>query len=128
MVAETPDELARLHAKIKTERELGLTSEVLQGRELADLAPALATDLAGATFCPEEGLVNPLLATGAFASAACGHGADIRTGCEVRAVDATGSGGFIVHTKAGPLRASRVVNAAGAWAGRLPGSPGCPSR
>jgi glycine/D-amino acid oxidase-like deaminating enzyme len=126
MVAETPDELTRLHAKIKTERELGLTSEVLQGRELADLAPALATDLAGATFCPEEGLVNPLLATGAFASAARGHGADIRTGCEVSAVDVIDSGGFIVHTRAGPLRASRVVNAAGAWAGKIARLAGVP--
>jgi glycine/D-amino acid oxidase-like deaminating enzyme len=126
MVAETPDELARLRSKIELERELGLTSEVLHGRELAELAPALARDLAGAAFCPEEGLVNPLLATVAFASAGRSHGADIRTGCEVRAVDVTDRGGFVVHTNNGPIRASRVVNAAGAWAGRIARLAGVP--
>ncbi|HEY7146861.1 MAG TPA: FAD-dependent oxidoreductase [Streptosporangiaceae bacterium] len=119
MVAETAAELARLRAKIEPERELGLTSQIVGGRELAELAPALARDLAGAAYCPEEGLVNPLLATGAFASAAAGHGADIRTGCEVRAVDVLDRGGFVVHTSDGPVRAARVVNAAGAWAGRV---------
>ena len=69
--------------------------------------------------------MNPLLATGAFASAARGHGADIRTGCEVSAVDVIDSGGFIVHTRT--ARWGITVDQRGrTWAGRIARLAGVP--
>jgi glycine/D-amino acid oxidase-like deaminating enzyme len=118
MVAETAQELGRLPDKVAVERELGLASEIVGGQELARLAPALSEDVAGAVFCHDEGSVNPLLATGEFARAAASNGALIRTGCEVTAVRIDAAG-LTLTTTSGRVKAARIVNAAGAWAGRL---------
>ena len=60
MVAETPDELQLLYDKQVIEREAGLETHVLTGRELREFAPYLADDLTGASYCPDEGHANPL--------------------------------------------------------------------
>jgi glycine/D-amino acid oxidase-like deaminating enzyme len=112
MVAETPDELQILHDKHAIEAEAGLETNVLEGAELRRFAPYLAEDLLGATYCPAEGHANPFLAAPLFARRAVDHGAVVRTGVEVTAVEP----GFVLTTTAGPLRAKRIVDAAGAWA------------
>jgi glycine/D-amino acid oxidase-like deaminating enzyme len=115
MVAETPEELQLLHDKQSIEAEAGLETLVLEGEELRRFAPYLAPDLLGATYCPAEGHANPFLAGPTFALRAVERGAVLRTGVEVTGVDP----GFVVRTSAGEVRAQRVVNAAGAWAGEL---------
>jgi len=122
MVAETPDELQLLQDKQTIEREAGLETHVLAGTELQRFAPYLADDLLGASFCPEEGHANPLLAAPLFARRAAAAGAEIRTHAEVSAVETDLDGGshrFTVTTAAGRIRAQRIVNAAGAWANEL---------
>lgn len=118
MVAETEAELALLHAKQRIERDAGLETHVLEGEELRSFAPFLAPDLLGATYCPSEGHANPLLAAPLYALRAAEAGAAIRTGCEVQAIDQT-QGGFSVRTARGSIRASRLVNAAGAWTNEI---------
>jgi len=112
MVAETPEELRILHDKHLIEEEAGLETHVLEGDELRRFAPYLADDLLGASFCPQEGHANPFLATPLFALRAAERGAVIRTHTEVTGV----SPSFEIETTAGRIRASRVVNVAGAWA------------
>lgn len=127
MVAETGAELRLLHDKHAIEQEAGLETHVLTGAELAGFAPYLATDLTGATWCPLEGHANPLYAAPLFALRAAGAGAAIRTGAEVRAVESTpdaSAGRFEITTSEGSIRANRIVNAAGAWAGDLAGLSG----
>jgi sarcosine oxidase, subunit beta len=122
MVAETPDQLRLLRDKQRIEGEAGLETHVLAGRELRDTAPFLADDLAGASYCSREGHANPLLAAPLFARRAGARGAVIRTGCEVTGIERTpdaGAGRFVVRTRAGDVKAHRVVNAAGAWTGEL---------
>jgi glycine/D-amino acid oxidase-like deaminating enzyme len=121
MVAETPAQLQLLVDKQRLEEEAGLETHVLSGRELRDFAPYLAEDLAGATYCPLEGHANPLLAVPLLAARAVAEGAVVRTHAEVLGVEASARGGgpFTVTTRAGRVRARRVVNAAGAWAGEL---------
>lgn len=119
MVAETADELRLLHEKREIEQEAGLVTEVLEGDELRAFAPYLADDLLGATWCPDEGHANPMLAAPLFARRAAEAGAQLRTHAAVEAVDVEPSGGtrrFTVTTAAGRIRAHRIVNAAGAWA------------
>jgi glycine/D-amino acid oxidase-like deaminating enzyme len=115
MVAETPDELQLLHDKQLIEAEAGLETHVLEGDELRRFAPYLADDLLGAAFCPAEGHANPFLAAPLYALRAVESGAVVRTGVEVTGVEP----GFVVRTSAGSIRAGRIVNAAGAWAGDL---------
>jgi glycine/D-amino acid oxidase-like deaminating enzyme len=122
MVAETPDELRLLHEKREIEHEAGLETHVLEGDELRRFAPYLADDLLGATWCPDEGHANPMLAAPLFALRAAEAGAELRTHAEVTKVDVEADGGtrrFTVTTAAGQIRAHRIVDAAGAWANEL---------
>lgn len=123
MVAETELERQLLADKNRIEKEAGLETRLLSAAELREFAPYLADDLTGASFCPQEGHANPLLAAPLFALRAQEQGAVIRTHAEVTKVE-TGPGPgpgtrFTVTTAAGTIRARRVVNAAGAWAGEL---------
>jgi len=116
MVAETEDELRILRDKHVIEAEAGLETHVLEGGALRRFAPYLADDLTGATYCPVEGYANPFLVAPLYALRAVERGAVIRTGVEVTGIEP----GFVVRTAAGgEIRARRVVDAAGAWAGEL---------
>lgn len=122
MVAETPQELHLLHEKREIEHEAGLETHVLEGDELRSFAPFLAEDLLGATWCPDEGHANPMLAAPLFALRAAETGAELRTHAGVTAVDVQPAGGahrFTVTTAAGRIRAHRIVDTAGAWANDL---------
>jgi glycine/D-amino acid oxidase-like deaminating enzyme len=116
MVAETPEELQILHDKHVIEEEAGLETHVLEGDDLRRFAPYLAEDLPGASFCPQEGHASPFLATPLFALRAVERGAIVRTHSTVTGVTAQPRDGFELETTAGRIRASRVVNVAGAWA------------
>jgi glycine/D-amino acid oxidase-like deaminating enzyme len=115
MVAETPEELRILHDKQAIEAEAGLETHVLEGDELRRFAPYLADDLLGAAYCPDEGHANPFLAAPLFALRAVEHGATVRTGVEVTAIEP----GVSVTTSGGVVAAPRVVDAGGAWAGEI---------
>jgi glycine/D-amino acid oxidase-like deaminating enzyme len=127
MVAETEAQLRLLHEKRVIEEEAGLEIEIFEGEELRTFAPYLAPDLTGASFCPQEGHADPALAAPLFALRAVEAGASIRTHAEVTAVEVDPDGGaqrFAVTTAAGPIRAHRIVNAAGAWANEIAGLAG----
>ena len=122
MVAETEAELRLLHEKRVIEEEAGLDMQILEGDELRRFAPFLAEDLLGASFCRQEGHANPAVAAPLYALRASQAGAAIRTNAEVTRVEREAGGGarrFTVTTAAGRIRASRIVNAAGAWANEL---------
>ena len=122
MVAETPGELRLLHEKRELEEEAGLETHVLEGEELRSFAPYLAEDLLGATWCPDEGHANPMLAAPLFAVRAAEAGAELRTHAGVTRIDVDPAGGarrFSVTTAAGRIYAHRIVNATGAWANDL---------
>jgi glycine/D-amino acid oxidase-like deaminating enzyme len=116
MVAETEDQLEVLHSTVDREQQFGLPVELLSASELRSLAPSLSHHLTGAAFCALEGLANPLLVTPAFARLAVAGGAAIWPRTQVSAITPLASGGFDVATSRGPVRAERVLDAAGAWA------------
>jgi sarcosine oxidase, subunit beta len=118
MVAETPEHLRLLHDKQRIEQEAGLETHVVEGDELRALAPYLSDRIVGASYCPAEGHVNPLVAVPLLALRAVERGAAIRTHAAVVGIEPLGSTGgapFKVTTSAGTITAARVVNAAGAW-------------
>ncbi len=117
MVADTTEEMNGLAAKLALEHSIGLQTELLSRDQLREKAPALSPLLVGASWCPEEGSVNPLLVTTAFARRACGLGARVWLGAEVIGIERAHSGGYLVRTRSGDIHAHRVVDAAGAWSG-----------
>ncbi len=118
LVGESEAQLRDIERKARIERAQGLEVELLDKTELHRRAPYLSERMIGGAYCPTEGKANPLKVTPAFAAAARRHGAEILTHRPVTALAAE-DGGYRVETAAGSIRARRVVNAAGAEAGRI---------
>jgi glycine/D-amino acid oxidase-like deaminating enzyme len=118
MVAETERDLGFLHAKTAVERAQGVDCRVIGPAEVQRLEPHLDGRFLGAAYCPEEGKINPLIATESIREAACAAGAVILAGAAVQAVTQTG-GRFTIETARGAILAHRVINAAGAFASEI---------
>ncbi|MBV9078454.1 MAG: FAD-dependent oxidoreductase [Methylobacteriaceae bacterium] len=125
MVASTEEELRFLARKAALERSFGVDTEVIGRNALFDLEPALAPDLLGAAYCPAEGKINPLAATFATVGLARAAGAAFEADAPVRGIERDGAG-YRVETGAGPVRAQRIVNCAGAWSPHISGLVGRP--
>lgn len=118
-VAETAAELAGLEARADAVRALGHGhEEVVDRAELRRLVPALAPHCVGGLLARRDGAADPHRALSAFRRSAARAGAEIREGAEVVALERRG-GKWAVVTAAGRVAAEAVVNAAGAWAGRV---------
>jgi len=84
-----------------------------------EIAPALTSDLMGASYCPSDGHANPQRTVEAFAAAARRAGADIRTGVEVLGIETDGRRVAGVQTSTGTIPCERVIVTAGVYAPRL---------
>lgn len=118
MLAETEAEMAWLRAKVALERRHGIRSHLLGANELRSLAPWLGAPFLGAELVEGEGQIDPLRGTLAVKTLAVRAGARLAEGVEVRAIARDGAG-FVVTTANGPIRAGRVVNAAGPHCARI---------
>ncbi|WP_378144016.1 FAD-dependent oxidoreductase [Cnuibacter sp. UC19_7] len=122
MVAETEEQVRLLFEKHELEEAAGIETEVVTGEELRRRAPYFSDRVLGATYCGLEGHANPLVATPFYARRAMELGARIRTRAEVFAIQVNESGAgprFTVRTNHGTVRAHRIVNCAGGWAGEI---------
>lgn len=122
MVAERPEELETLRAKLALEERAGLETHLVTGAQLRDVAPFFSDSVLGATYCPAEGNANPLVVAPLFARRAVELGAEVRTGAAVLGIErGPGRTGdrFVVRTSRGTVRAHRVVDCAGAWSGHV---------
>lgn len=119
MVAETAEEMRALEKKIALERRFGLDVRLLDATELSRLSPHLSPHLLGAEYCPQEGKINPLRATYIVNRMARERGARFQRGTDVQAIERQNDGRFRVTTSRGVIFARQVINAAGAWAGKV---------
>ncbi len=81
-----------------------VTSEFVRARE-----PSI--EATGALWCPQTGIVDAVELTRSLATDAAEHGALVLTRARVRAIARDGA--YQLETDRGPIRAARVVNAAG---------------
>ena len=108
---------------VRVQRELGAPIEVLDLEEASARVGGLVPDgLAGATFGPIDGIIDPHSVTLAHLDAARTLGAELRLRTEVVAIDRDEDGWRLAC--AGPegpngVRADAIVNAAGPWAGMV---------
>ena len=97
-------------------RFVGHDFHILSPRELQDIYPLCVTKgIIGAIFEPNDGHVDPTLATNAMAAGARSRGAEIIRHNQVLAIERTASGEWLVRTAQGDIIAEHVVNAAGTW-------------
>lgn len=118
LLADKPEQMRDIERRMGFERAHGLDVHALTREEVRDLAPYASDQMVGGCFCPIEGKANPLKTTPAFAARAQEKGAVIRQNTRLDSLEAV-DGGYVAHTSAGPIRARRVVNCAGADAGRI---------
>ena len=110
MVAEDSARFELLKRKTELERRYGIAAETISAGELRDLAPAVSERMVGAAWCPEEGKINPMLATPAVLAGALAAGLRLYKETEVQDIERQ-SGSFVVKTDRGDFRAGKVLNA-----------------
>jgi sarcosine oxidase subunit beta len=117
-----PDDpnIARMRANIALQNSIGIRSEVLTAAELGRLQPfARFDDVAVGAYEAESGYVDAVAATRGMIDAAIDRGARLREGVTVTGLRTVGGRIDGVETSDGPIGASLVVCAAGAWAAPL---------
>ena len=107
------DRLARMR---EAEMKLGLESEIVTGKALKDLAPALVDGLPGAKYCATDGSAAPLQASKAIGAAAVEAGAIVLENEEAIAIPVSNHRVCGVMSRDTFVEAPVVVNAAGPWA------------
>ena len=122
-LARTATTAETFRENVAMQQERGVPSELLDPEAARAHCPELHADrFRAATYCPTDGFADPYLALQGFATAARETGVDVRTKTPVTAIHReSGASGRVVGVDAGGeyLEATHVVNAAGAWAGRL---------
>ncbi|MCC7274930.1 MAG: FAD-binding oxidoreductase [Alphaproteobacteria bacterium] len=100
-------------------------TEMIDRRQMQELFPGvrLGKELVGGSFCPHDGVSNPLRLLQSLHAALKRLGADYRPDAPARAARAEG-GGFAVDTPVGTLRAGKIVLAAGHGSPALAGALG----
>jgi D-hydroxyproline dehydrogenase subunit alpha len=123
MVADSEPAMRWLRKKSEMEQRLGIESHVLGANELRNLAPAISERMIGADFVPAEGYGDPLRGTMAVLKLALEARVRVIPGTEARGLAREGSR-WVVRTGRGEVRAAKVVNATGPWAGVIGGMVG----
>jgi glycine/D-amino acid oxidase-like deaminating enzyme len=118
-VAGTEAGVAAYERWLDVGRQYQLPARVLSNREIREMLPGAEGSWPGALYNATDGQAEPAKVAPAFAEAARRLGASIVTGCAVDAIERTGGTVTGVLTEQGPVRATTVVCAAGAWSSRL---------
>jgi sarcosine oxidase subunit beta len=95
-------------------RDAGAPIEFVTPAELADREPEISRSITMASYCAEDGYANSSL-TGAYYRKRL-RAADVayREHSPVTAIDRS-NGSFVLRASSGPIRAHRILLAAGAW-------------
>lgn len=119
-LARDEDELATLRKNVELQNRFGVPSRIISPREVSELVPHLRVDdLVGASYCATDGYAGPYEATMAFAREAKRRGARIFEETPVTAIEVNDGRVQAVQTPVGRIVTPVVVNAAGAYAGKV---------
>ena len=106
-------------------RELGVASEVIDGRDYEQQEPALKPGVVGAIRFPGDAALRPDRYVAELARVVRERGGSIVEHCALEALDA-GKQGVVAKTAGGAIRARDVVIALGAWSPQLAARLGLP--
>ncbi|MCY4377917.1 MAG: FAD-dependent oxidoreductase [Spirochaetaceae bacterium] len=119
LVARTEEELPAVRENTDLYRSAGVEAQLLDGAEARRREPVLPEDVVEAALNPEGRHLDARAYTAAAAAAAQVLGVEVFAGRPVTGLQWSGDRVTGVRTDAGSLHADVVVNAAGAWAGRM---------
>ena len=123
-VAESPQELDKLHGRVAALNALGYTHEVIvDAQQVREIAPRLARHVVGGIWVKDDGHAVPFRAVTAFRHAAQRLGAQIHEVTPAQTIERVGDR-WRVTTPHGVFTAPWLVNAAGAWAGEFAAQAG----
>lgn len=109
-----------LRANVAMHQQIGVPVSVLEAGEVRRIAPDFqCDDVRAAAYEPESGYAMPSDTANSFMQAARGNGAQLMQNCAVTGFRVIGGRVQGVETTEGVMNAPVVVNAAGAWAGKL---------
>ncbi|MBL9014364.1 MAG: FAD-binding oxidoreductase [Myxococcales bacterium] len=119
-LARNAKETARLEKNIALQNRCGVHTRMLEPKAALDIVPELdLTGIVAASYNPSDGILFPWPFLWGYARQAAAHGVRIFTQTPVGGLEPQASGGYLVHTPRGAVRARRVINACGAWSPRL---------
>ena len=113
-----PERLAAMKAAAAFQRARGVSVDVLDAEGVRARAPYAAGEIAGGTFGPRDGFIDPGGLSNFFLREATRAGAKVLYGAGVTQADVS-RGSFRLKTAAGDIEAGAVVIAAGPWTGRV---------
>jgi len=114
-----PGKAAAMNAAADYQRGRGVSVDVLDGDGVRAKAPYAAGEIAGGTFGPRDGFIDPGGLANFFLREATRGGAAVDYVSEVRGIERDGAGDFRIATTSGDFTAGRVVDAAGPYSGRV---------
>jgi glycerol-3-phosphate dehydrogenase len=116
LTAEQQERLPELHRDAVAAG--AVNARLIGGEEARELEPMLSPAVSGALLLPDEGIIDPVRLTWAYAELAALNGAAIRVGQLVTGFESDDHGRLTgVHTTGGDIACRHVVNAAGLGAG-----------
>ena len=114
-LADNDKQLARYAAWAKFAEDFETGTRLIERNELQRLVRGATVRWRGALYTASDGRAEPHKAAPALARAVAREGGRILTGCAVRGIETGGGRVSAVITEHGPIRASTVLCAAGAW-------------
>ena len=118
-IASSPESWIDLRRAASRVEGVGLPAELLRSEAVLERLPQAAggAPIHGGVWMPDDGYVDPHIATYAVADAARALGVEFRTRTRVTGIELAGDRSVrAVVTDAGEIETEHVVNAAGIWA------------
>ena len=119
MVALTADEAEVLEHTLEQLNEAGVRGELWTPAQVREAEPLITEQCVAGLWMPDEGVIDPIALTVAYANLAATNGATVHLSTRVTGIDQAERGASIVRTNRGSVRARFVVNAAGVGAGTI---------
>lgn len=119
LVIDKEDQISIVEEHVRARTEDGYPLEMLDAKQAREMEPFLSEHVLGATYSPLDGGINPIFLVIALVEQARKLGASVFYRTEVREIEVREGRVRGVITDRGRIETETVVNAAGAWAGRV---------
>lgn len=112
----TPAEMLQFQQNVALQNQHGIQSALMTTEQIAARVPLLNLDgIIGGSYYGGDGIADPSGVVNGYIAAGREHGVRAFNGVEVTGIDTQAGAISAVHTNAGTIQTSTVVNAAGPW-------------